>query len=650
MSSRLKVVFLWAALLAALPARAVEMMVLDVGNLQGEGILVRGLRLSLALARESDPVLRIAAERVEIADQAIAPARIDCLRFSWSRELIQCSKGRLHAGHPRLDRPGADVDLSWNPLKKRLRLSVSGLRLAGGGADLDLTADMTGGEVARADWRVTFRDLRFSAGDGEVLAEGLSGDARGDWRGAGGRRGEAALSLLLSKGELLTPYLYLNPGNQPVTLAAELSWDPVQQRLELQRVNYTHPGLVTLTGSGSVSTQPLALKSVSMDSGETDAAALYRAYFQPLLGSTLLESVAWQGSFQLSVRQQEQGPARVSVRLMDLGLEDAPDRQLYPDLGPRFALRGLTGALHWSDTGETEITRLSWRDGHLLGSLEIGAAALEAVLQGGRFHLNKDVEIPLLDGSLWVERLDVSAVPQGKPELDFDAVLTPVTLSRLSSAFGWPELHGSLSGVLPGLTLRQDGLRVDGKLLVRAFDGDLLIENLRLNGLFGSWPELLADVRVTGLDLEQLTGAFSFGKITGRLDGRVEGLRLENWQPVAFDAHFATPPGDESEHTISQRAVDNISNLGGAGIGGSLSRTFLGMFESFGYERIGIGCKLRDGVCRMSGVQAAERGYDLVIGRGIPQINIKGFNTETDWNRLVQQLQQISAGGAPIIQ
>jgi hypothetical protein len=52
----------------------------------------------------------------------------------------------------------------------------------------------------------------------------------------------------------------------------------------------------------------------------------------------------------------------------------------------------------------------------------------------------------------------------------------------------------------------------------------------------------------------------------------------------------------------------------------------------------------------MGGVAPGDPGYYLVIGSGVPQINIKGFNSQTDWTRLVEQLQQISAGGEPVIE
>jgi hypothetical protein len=646
---RLNRLLFLGVLLAAAPLHAVQRLSLDVGDLQGEGVRVQGLQLALDLSPGA-PVLVLSAERVSVGGQVIAPLRVRCPAFTWDSAHIRCQGGRLQAGHPWLGRPEAVVDLTWRHAGQRLQLQVRDLPLAGGRVQLALNAEFGAEGLSTIRWNSQWREVDFADDAAGWFGEGLGGTAQGAWR----RGGHTALSLSLERGELLTPYFYLAPGDHPAALRAELTWNAPDRALLLHRFSYAHPGHLNLEGRAQVAMEPFRLQSLELLTGDTPAETLYRSYFQPLLGATLLESVTWQGGFRLSAAQGPGESLRATVAFQELGLEDAPDPVLHPQRSPRFALRGLNGQLVWKSGanggGEVRPSRLSWQGGHLLGSLEIGPASLQAVLEGERFRLLEDVEIPLLDGSLWVDRLEVAAVPGGRPELDFDAVLTPVTLARLTRAFGWPEFSGSLSGVLPGLSLRQDGLKVDGKLLVRAFDGDMVIENLRLNGLFSSWPELLADVKLTGLDLERLTGTFSFGKITGRLDGQIAGLRLEDWQPVAFDARFATPPGDDSRHVISQRAVDNISNLGGAGISGSLSRTFLGVFEAFGYERLGIGCRLEDGVCRMSGVAPAEQGYHLVIGRGIPQINIRGYNSETDWNRLVGQLRQINAGGVPVVE
>ena len=218
-----------------------------------------------------------------------------------------------------------------------------------------------------------------------------------------------------------------------------------------------------------------------------------------------------------------------------------------------------------------------------------------------------------------------------------------------------PDLGSAALLAVAGALLAQGGWprgdALGGILLVQAFDGDITLRNLRISDPLGLVPRLWADARIEHLDLKTLTRAFSFGRIEGRLQGRVDGLYMEAWQLVAFDAHFETPPDDDSRHRISQRAVENISDLGGAGISGALSRSFLRGFKEFGYKRLGISCRLHQGICEMGGVAPAGDGYYLVEGAGIPRIDIVGFNRRTDWQRLLSQLRQMVSGDvSPVVQ
>ena len=82
---------------------------------------------------------------------------------------------------------------------------------------------------------------------------------------------------------------------------------------------------------------------------------------------------------------------------------------------------------------------------------------------------------------------------------------------------------------------------------------------------------------------------------------------------------FSTTPGGKSRRRISQQAIENISDLGGAGAGAVLSRGMLRFFESFAYDEIGWSCVLEDEVCRMDGVAPAPgAGYYIVRGKGLP--------------------------------
>jgi len=181
-------------------------------------------------------------------------------------------------------------------------------------------------------------------------------------------------------------------------------------------------------------------------------------------------------------------------------------------------------------------------------------------------------------------------------------------------------------------------------------DGALQVERLAVRGL-GALPRVTADVRARRLDLRTLTAAFSLGRITGRLDGDVDGLRLLDWRPVAFDARLHSTPGDTSGRHISQRAIDMLSSIGG-GPTGLLSRGFLGLFQEFAYDRIGIRCVLRDGRCAMDGIGPARSkdgrdGYYLVKGRLLPRVDVVGYARDVSWDSLVGQLEAARASDGP---
>jgi len=229
--------------------------------------------------------------------------------------------------------------------------------------------------------------------------------------------------------------------------------------------------------------------------------------------------------------------------------------------------------------------------------------------------------------------------------------MTPVSMKLLTQALGWPEFSGKLSGVIPNVRYAEGNLAVGGVLLVRVFDGEVTLRNLRLEQPFGVVPRLQVDAQAQNIDLETLTGTFSFGKIEGTLEGRIDGLQMETWRPVAFDAVFATPEEDDSRHRISQKAVDNIANIGGGGVGGALSRSFLRFFKDFPYDRLGISCRLENGICAMGGVEPAESGYYLVKGRFIPpRLDVIGYADRVNWASLVSQIVAVTGSQDAVVQ
>ncbi|RYD16783.1 MAG: hypothetical protein EOP90_02085 [Lysobacteraceae bacterium] len=184
------------------------------------------------------------------------------------------------------------------------------------------------------------------------------------------------------------------------------------------------------------------------------------------------------------------------------------------------------------------------------------------------------------------------------------------------------------------------------------FDGHLGLNSLVLERPFGVAPSLGANIHFENLDLEQVTSAFSFGGMSGRLFGTINGLRLVDWSPVAFDAWLRTRGGGR----MSYKAVDDLTSIGG-GMSGGLQTMALKLFDTFGYRQLGLRCRLREQVCLMGGIDPAPAaadsrggGYTIVEGSGVPRITIVGHRRQVDWPMLVNRLEEATRGQGPVVE
>ena len=216
-------------------------------------------------------------------------------------------------------------------------------------------------------------------------------------------------------------------------------------------------------------------------------------------------------------------------------------------------------------------------------------------------------------------------------------------MQKLTEALKSRPMHGTLSGTIPKVSYTGNTLEMDGALLFKVFDGTVELRNMMVLDPMGRAPSLVADLAMRNLDLNLLTGAFSFGNMQGRIDVAVNGLELFDWKPIKFDASVMSSPGNYPRR-ISQAAVQNISSLGGSGAAAAIQRSFLHIFEEFGYSKIGWSCSLRNGICHMGGIESEHipQGYVIVKGGGIPAITVIGYNRKVDWWELINRLQRIT--------
>ncbi len=665
---------------AVLTADALESVNLKLGRVTGPGWSVDELESRLVWRDAQRAALLLTATRARLPEPfgSIAGLQLDCPDALIAADEVACSRARLVFSSDRIGPQQVRTGFSYRFSDRRLQLDLANIRLDGGrlsvhatqaahGWDLTLQADGlqldavaarlaaagilpvridgTGtlsitaelqGKAARPETgRLSARleSSAFSDAEGRLAGENLELQLDADVAAAG-TRWRVSGELSAQQGQLYIDPVFVDMAKTPVHATTRFDWHPDQRRISLHAFDYDQPGTVSLHADGRLDIDASSMiETLSVDVREGVFPGLYDTYFQPWLINTVLADLDTEGKLSAQLYWQDRGLASVRLR---------PEGLTIHDREARFGFGGLEAQIDWAAQGPLRESQLAWEQGHVY-RVPLGPSQLQVESAGSSVRLREPARIAVLDGELQVDEFELEYAPGTASRWHVDGLLTPVSMSDLTRALGWPEFGGRLSGMIPDVNYRDGDLSVGGMLLVRVFDGDITLSKLRLAQPLSVVPRLWVDARATNIDLETLTRTFSFGRIEGRLDGRVDELYMESWRPVSFDAAFATPPDDKSRHRISQKAVDNISSIGGGGLSGALSRSFMRFFKDFPYDRLGLSCRLENGTCEMGGVAPAANGYYIVKSRLLPpRLDVIGYADRVDWDSLVSQLVAVT--------
>ena len=473
--------------------------------------------------------------------------------------------------------------------------------------------------------------------DGTLAASGLGGRLRLDYRSEGRQR-VVDVDFGARGGELLFDRFYAKLPDSPVALQV-LARREGEGAWQLPRLQWRDPGALELQGKGSVDAQGTP-QELDLQIALPNLALARDRYLSGFLAPAGYGDLVLSGKASGSLRMAGGAPVAVDARLADVNVVDPK---------ARFTLAGLGGELRWNAGAQAQASELRWDSGALYG-IGLGAARFAFSSSGGELRLSAPAAIAALDGQLRLEQLHWRPREGGHgARFQFGLAVDKLDLGSLSQRLGWPPFTGSISGRIPSARFQDDVLDIDGGLHMQVFGGSVALTQLAMERPFGTAPTLTGDVAIQDVDLEQITKVTGFGTITGRLDGRIQDLRLVDWSPVSFDARLETDRDWKGKKRISQRAVKDISDVGGSGVAGGLQAKALAFFDDFAYERIGLGCRLHENVCDMSGIGSAGDGYIIVAGAGLPRIQVVGFRRQVDWPTLVKRLVAATQGQAPIV-
>ncbi len=432
-------------------------------------------------------------------------------------------------------------------------------------------------------------------------------------------------------GEVFWQPFYMASGGHQLIANGRLEDDLLN--VEAARLTIKNVGELEAKGLLRISDFKLIYLNANLPS--LDLSTAYPLLFKPLSEKTAFNHAEIAGSAALNLEVKDSELKSFDLRLNNVDIYDK---------NQKFAFYKVNAKLPWSYDAPKNVS-FGYESGELL-NLTLGKTNVQAEVN--RFALTSPkIRLPILDGALNLS--DVSAARIGGQWVwHLSAKLEPISMEDFSTQLKLPRMLGKASAEIPLVTYSGGMLTTDGSVVLNVFNGMATVTQLTMQTPLGTTPKLNADIALRNLDLGELTRTFSFGAIEGKLDGDIEDLELQNWKPVRFDAVIQSSPGKYPKK-ISQRAVENISALGGGGAAAAVQRSFLRFFEQFNYGKMGLSCKLRNDICEMGGIESTPQGYVIVKGSGIPAITVMGYNRTVGWSELLARIKRVTDGNSKAI-
>ena len=402
----------------------------------------------------------------------------------------------------------------------------------------------------------------------------------------------------------------------------------------VDKFEFIHPDVMNIHASATVKSNIQdPIESARIITTIDDLETFSTTYISPFLEQTELEGIKLKGQVKSIINISQSAIQDVVSEIISVDVVD--DKQ-------RVSVESATGIINWTNNQDSNLASVIKWDKINLFAIPIDAHRLDFLLHNKTIKLLKQSSLSLLGGSFDIKRFEWQHNTDDEVNVYFKGAVNNLSLEQLTQALDWTPLTGTISGNIPGVAYLDKTLSVDGELKVKVFDGIIKINQFASSGIFTDFSKLQMNMEMENLDLHAITQKIKMGGIEGRLSGYMRNAYFENWRPVTFYAWMGTPDDDDSPHRISQKAVENIASIGGGGAADVISKGFLRFFDTFGYDRIGFGCYLYQGVCQLMGVEAAEQGYYIIKGGGLPRIDVVGFNPRVDWNVLVDRLSRLS--------
>ncbi len=517
---------------------------------------------------------------------------------------------------------------------------------------LQVSAELDRDRPGRWQVRASSSELGFSSPDGTVLVGQLAGELA--VKGELNTEPMVEARLDLRAGQALLGTVLLDLAQSPLELNARAK---VAALSTLRQVSFQGKlqGYGRLAGQGFVQLTDGALSHAGrLQVEDIDLAKVFATFVRDPLSVSHPRLASWQVRGRSALELEGRGSldqADIQGKLVVSGAGLATDQGTLVktlDLELPLAYRlGVPGPARPRQPERQDWGRLRLAGLNLPG-LELKHLELPLALTPNRLWVRGKLEAPLAGGTLQVSGLQVDEPLSPSFRARFAVQVEDLDLARLSPPS--LPLTGSLAGRLAPVILTAKRLQTQGELTGTLFGGSLTVSGLAVERPLSPGREIRTEATARGMDLEPLSQALQIGRITGRLDAEMRGLRLAYGQPVAFTLRVESQQVPGVTQEVSLKAVDSISVLGtGTGLGGMGMGLFAQVFKEFPYQKIAFSCRLQNDVFRIRGL-IHEDGVEYLVKRpflmGINVIN-RNPDNRISFSDMLDRLKRVRRGSTP---
>ncbi len=459
---------------------------------------------------------------------------------------------------------------------------------------------------------------------------------------------DATATLRVETGEMLWGKFFGDLKTQKPVLDIAGAYQRGENRLELRRASLGLADIGHLEATGSIETVAPGLKlRLQLRSDDFLPGGFYDFFLRDTFGRQypLLTRLAASG--KMNFQAQVQGPIEALSAEGHVSLQAGELRARSNEwqIGPISVDLPFQIDLDKSQkpVNSTQRSGMLAIGGAQFAKQSIAPIKAAISLSNNSLRFLQPVSVQIFGGEIIVANLSWPDLLNQPKRVSFSAELRRLRLESMTEALDWPRFSGTLSGSIPEVQSLDNALRTQGEIQAALFGGRVAIGKLEIDNPFSPLASVKLDAKVDGIELEQLSKTFAFGRISGILEGTIEGLVVTAGQPAQMRADLHSVDRG-TEQRISVEALNKITVLSSGQGAGALYGGLASFFDSFRYSKLGFKATLRNDRLTLRGVQSDGDKELLVVGSLLPPtVNIISHTQEIAFSELLRRLQRINS-------